>query len=151
MSDRTDEECQICGVGFNLPSGRCDHCNSSAKAFRCQLCGGYFDHVQIRFHTCANRTSNPPTSPEAAVIEERGKVYGDPQASHANIGLAWTGLLQQHYGIQFDHALPAWLVAQMMVMLKVNRAARVFKDDNFLDLKVYAGFAEAWQGKEREQ
>lgn len=91
-------------------------------------------------------TTQTSGSPEAAVIKERGIVYGDPRTSHRNIGLAWTGLLQQHYGIQLDHPLPSWLVAQMMVVLKVNRAARVFKADNYLDLKVYAGFAEEWQG-----
>ena len=26
-----DELCNVCGVGFYLPSGRCDHCNSKQE------------------------------------------------------------------------------------------------------------------------
>jgi len=33
------------------------------------------------------------------IITERGKQYGEPTFNHRNIGLAWTGLIQQHYGI----------------------------------------------------
>lgn len=85
-------------------------------------------------------------SPELkAIEEERGRVYGDPLTSHENIGLAWTGLIQQHYGIKLDHPLPAWLVVLMMVQLKAQRSARVFKDDNFKDAHVYLDFAERFQ------
>lgn len=76
---------------------------------------------------------------------ERGKVYGDPLKSHENIGFAWTGLIQQHYGITLPHPLPAHMVAQMMVAFKNQRSCRVFKQDNFDDLKVYADFAERFQ------
>jgi len=80
-------------------------------------------------------------------IQERGKVYGDPSLSHENIGLAWTGLIQQHYQIRLPHALPDWLVELMMVQFKANRAARVFHEDNFVDLMAYSGFAEENQKK----
>ena len=92
-------------------------------------------------------------------VAERGKVYGPPGPSHTNIGLAWTGLLQQHYGITLDHPLPAWLVAGMMVVFKVQRAARVYQGDNFLDARAYLNFMEDGQkpptiisanGRERE-
>lgn len=77
-----------------------------------------------------------------AVIAERGKVYGDPSQSHANIGLEWTGLIQQHYGLKLDHPLPGWLVELMMVVFKCHRAARVFHQDNYTDAKAYLSFAE---------
>lgn len=83
----------------------------------------------------------------AATVAERGKVYGAPLPSHRNIGLSWTGLLQQHYGIEFDHPIPPELVAQMMVVFKMQRAARVFHADNYVDGMAYMGFAEEWQGK----
>lgn len=83
-------------------------------------------------------------------IDERGKVYGDPKDSHTNIGLSWTGLLQQHYGIKLDHPLPCWLVAQMMVAFKVQRSARVYKEDNYIDLEAYKRFAGEWQQQEKQ-
>jgi len=82
-----------------------------------------------------------------AVVQERGQVYGDPFSAHKNIGLSWTALLQQHYGIDLPHPLPAALVAQMMVVLKMQRAARVYHQDNYLDARAYTGFAEEFQGK----
>lgn len=80
-------------------------------------------------------------------IEERGKVYGEPHLSHENIGLAWTGLIQQHYGIRLDHPLPSWLVELMMTSFKVHRAARVYHPDNYVDMAAYAKFAEHGQSK----
>lgn len=80
-----------------------------------------------------------------AVIEERGKVYGDPYQGHQNIGLAWTAMIQQHYGMDLDHPIPAALVAQMMVVFKMQRSARVFHADNYLDAAAYAEFAEDFQ------
>lgn len=94
------------------------------------------------------KNTNSPASKQAkaeATIAERGKVYGDARLSHENIGLSWTGLIQQHYGIRLDHPLPASLVAQMMVTFKMQRAARVFHADNYLDAGVYMGFAEDFQ------
>lgn len=75
-------------------------------------------------------------------IEERGKIYGEPHLSHENIGLAWTGALQQYYGIRLPHPIPSHLVELMMVQFKVNRAVRVFHADNYVDLAAYAKFAE---------
>lgn len=80
-----------------------------------------------------------------AIKAERGRVYGDPALSHENIGLAWTGLIQQHYGVRLDHPLPSWLVSLMMVQFKAQRASRVYHKDNFDDLHNYAGFAEEGQ------
>jgi hypothetical protein len=79
------------------------------------------------------------------VIAERGKVYGDPLKSHINIGLAWTALIQQHFDINLNHPIPASLVAQMMVAFKMQRSAKVFKGDNYLDARAYTNFAEEFQ------
>lgn len=81
----------------------------------------------------------------AKLQEERGKVYGDPQLSHENIGLAWSGLVQQWSGIKLPKPFPAWLVSLMMVQFKAQRAARVYHADNFDDLHVYAKFAQEGQ------
>ncbi len=92
--------------------------------------------------------SNPKSSKAEVVaqtIAQRGKVYGDPSLSHENIGLSWTGLIQQHYGIRLDHPLPGWLVELMMVNFKTHRASRVFHEDNYVDAAAYLGFAEADQ------
>lgn len=78
-------------------------------------------------------------------IKERGKVYGEPHLSHENIGLEWTGLLQQYYGIRLPNAIPAHVVELMMAAFKIHRAVRVYHADNYIDLKAYAGFAEHGQ------
>ena len=86
----------------------------------------------------------------SATIQERGKVYGEPHLSHENIGLSWTGLIQQHYGIRLDHPLPSWLVEMMLASFKIHRASRVFHADNFLDCRAYLAFAEHGQQKPNE-
>lgn len=77
--------------------------------------------------------------------EERGKIYGDPQLSHENIGMAWTGLIQQHFSIRLAKPIPSFLVSLMMVQFKAQRSARVYHQDNFDDLHVYAQFAQEAQ------
>jgi hypothetical protein len=86
----------------------------------------------------------------SSVMIERGKVYGEPHLSHENIGLAWTGLIQQHYGMRLDHPLPSWLVEMMMASFKIHRSSRVFHSDNFLDCRAYLAFAEHGQQKPNE-
>lgn len=78
----------------------------------------------------------------AETIQERGKVYGEPHLSHENIGLAWTGILQQFYGLRLREPIPPHVVELMMVQFKVNRSVRVFHEDNYVDLRAYAAFAE---------
>jgi hypothetical protein len=98
------------------------------------------------FRNGSNHVSQPLVSDIVSeTIAERGKVYGDPQLSHENIGLSWTGLIQQHYGITLAQPLPAHLVAQMMVVFKMQRAARVYHADNYVDAKAYLRFAEEGQ------
>jgi hypothetical protein len=86
----------------------------------------------------------------SSVMTERGKVYGEPHLSHENIGLAWTGLIQQHYEVRLDHPLPSWLVEMMLASFKIHRSARVFHSDNFLDCRAYLAFAEHGQQKPNE-
>jgi hypothetical protein len=85
------------------------------------------------------------TDPLKVLEEERGKVYGSPRSSHANIGLSWSAILQQHYGITLDHPIPDFVVALMMTTFKCQRSARVFKEDNYDDGAVYLGFAKRFQ------
>ena len=84
-------------------------------------------------------------------IAERGKVYGDATLSHENIGLAWTALIQQHYQIRLDHPMPSWLVELMMTAFKVQRSARVFHADNYVDARAYLQFAEKDQQQPSKQ
>lgn len=85
------------------------------------------------------------TSVLKTLEEQRGRVYGDPLNSHTNIGLSWTALLQQHYGITLDHPIPPEVVALMMVTFKAQRSCRVYQADNYDDLAVYADFARRFQ------
>jgi hypothetical protein len=75
-------------------------------------------------------------------IQQRGSVYGEPHLSHENIGLCWTAAIQQHYGIRLPHTLPSHVVELMMCQFKLQRSMRVFHEDNYVDLRAYAGFAE---------
>ena len=84
----------------------------------------------------------------SSTIEERGKIYGDPAMSHTNIGLSWTGLLQQHYGQELSHPIPGWLVELMMCAFKIHRSSRVYHEDNYTDLAAYARFAREDQARE---
>lgn len=84
--------------------------------------------------------------PIQAIIDDRSKVYGSPAESMKNIGLIWTGLIQQHYGIELAHPIPAEIVPMMLACFKMSRATRVFKQDNFDDGHAYMRFAEEIQG-----
>jgi hypothetical protein len=75
-------------------------------------------------------------------IQQRGQIYGEAHHSHSNIGLSWTGILQQHYGITLPTVIPPHVVELMMVAFKVQRSTRVYHPDNYVDLAAYARFAE---------
>jgi len=57
-----------------------------------------------------------------AVAADRLAQYPDATKGHTNLGLAWTGLLQNHYGIKLDHPIPAHVVLLMLGANKHNRA-----------------------------
>lgn len=80
------------------------------------------------------------------IIEERGVVYGNPEDSMRNIGVAWTAILQQHYGITLEHAIPDWVVANMLVAFKLQRTMKGWKLDNYDDAEAYLRFAKSMQG-----
>ena len=85
-----------------------------------------------------------------AIREERALKYGDATFGHGNLGLMWTGLLQNHYGIKLDHPLPPEMVLVMMAVGKANRVAveKVYDPDHFEDGMNYFQLAgEAKQGK----
>lgn len=75
-------------------------------------------------------------------IQQRGTIYGEPHHSHRNIGLVWSAILQQHYGLTLPAPIPPHVVELMMVGFKINRAVRVYHPDNYVDLAAYARFAE---------
>lgn len=92
-------------------------------------------------------------SPEKERLEQlqidRNATYGDPYAGHVAVGKACTALIENHYGIVLPHAVPASLMAQMMVMVKMVRAAYgPGHQDNFDDAHVYVKFVEEFQKKE---
>jgi hypothetical protein len=74
------------------------------------------------------------------IITERTEVYGDPELGFTNIGLHFTALISQHYGITLDHPIPNWLAALMLATFKGHRCARVFSEDNFIDWDAYRQF-----------
>ena len=94
----------------------------------------------------ANKRSK--ADPLAKLKAERGRFYGHPLDCHANIGLGWTGQLQQHYGIKLDHPIPGWIVSQMLVIFKQARAARAYRADNFRDAQAYNDFAREGQRRD---
>jgi hypothetical protein len=96
----------------------------------------------ITLHEMLEASMASPSDEE--ILIERGKIYGDPQLSHANIGKVWSGILGNHMDREIP-PIPPEIVAQMMVGLKMVRSARVFHADNYVDARNYLGFSEAWQ------
>ena len=85
------------------------------------------------------------------VLADREPSLGDATVGHRNLGLIWTALLQDHYGIVLDHPLPPELVLLMMAGCKLNRAAIKFKFDHYLDLLGYTKLAYAAAEKPEEE
>lgn len=90
-------------------------------------------------------TNHPSDDLVSRTIKERSSIYGPPVESFNNIGLAFTAILQQHYGLTFDHPIPGWLASLMLAQFKNQRAARVFHADNYVDGHAYLRFAEEGQ------
>lgn len=83
---------------------------------------------------------------EQRVLDDRKKSYPDANAGHTNLGLAWTGLIQNHYGIVLKEPLPAELVLLMMAASKANRCAVASREDDYIDLRNYARLAKEARG-----
>ena len=86
------------------------------------------------------------------IKEDRTARYGgDATRCHGNLGILWTALLQNHYGMSLDHVLPSSLVLNMMAACKLNRIAveaKVFEGDSFDDAVNYVQLAEAAKAHE---
>lgn len=80
---------------------------------------------------------------KAETQEDREDRYGDGVFGHANLGLVWTSLLQNHYDIEFDHPVPGHLVCLMMAGNKLNRAALPTEPhvDDYVDASGYLDIA----------
>jgi hypothetical protein len=90
---------------------------------------------------------------ERRVQRERARQYGDHVHGHANLGLLWTALLQNHYGIQLSHPVPASLAELMMAANKLNRAATPTPGhpDDYRDAAIYVRLSEDAKRQERRK
>ena len=82
---------------------------------------------------------------EQHVFETRQARYGTFIQAHANLGLLWTGLIQNHFRIKLPASLPSHLVLLMMVASKLNRAVAekglLVDEENYDDGKIYLEMA----------
>lgn len=79
---------------------------------------------------------------EAKIREERGATYGDATLGHHNLGLCWTGILQNHFKTELPWPIPADVVLLMMAALKLNRAAiDRGGEDHYADGRIYIELA----------
>ena len=81
------------------------------------------------------------------IRKEKDAQYGDPAESLRNIGLVWTGIINQWAGLKLLKPIPGWLVALMYASAKVIRISAKYiplttREDNELDAKVYLDIAE---------
>lgn len=78
------------------------------------------------------------------LIAERGKVYGPNPFNQETVAQAWKATLESHFQVRLPGPIPGYIVALMMVQLKVLRAACPFQyhQDNYDDLHGYGKIAE---------
>lgn len=81
------------------------------------------------------------------VYHQRMEDYGDPEDSFDAIGRVWSALLSR-YLREYIPDLPGWLVAQMMVNLKIVREVNAHKEDNLRDQVGYTLLAERQRRRE---
>lgn len=92
---------------------------------------------------------NKVKNKDVNIFKDRSKNYGDHISGHGNLGLLWTGMIQNHYKIKLSHSIPSYLVDLMMVASKICRAAiNPTKEDHYIDGRVYLTMAEAASKKE---
>ena len=87
------------------------------------------------------------------VQAEKTKQYGDATFGTANLGLAWTGILQNHFGVELPHVIPSHVILLMMASIKVNLAAMnsQFQEDDYVDGISYFELAEKARIETQEQ
>jgi len=81
---------------------------------------------------------------ERKIFEQRQKRYGNFVDAHENLGLIWTGLIQNYFQIKLPEPIPSHLVLLMMAASKLNRAVAekdLIDSDNYDDAKIYAEMA----------
>lgn len=76
---------------------------------------------------------------EQEIFAQRQKRYGAFIRAHENLGLLWTGLIQNYFRIQLPSTIPSHIVLLMMVASKLNRitAEGSVNDENYDDGKIY--------------
>ncbi|HKP00895.1 MAG TPA: DUF6378 domain-containing protein, partial [Nitrospiraceae bacterium] len=77
----------------------------------------------------------------AQIIKERSDKYGPPDTSYYHLANIWTQLLENHYGMKLEHAIPPRVAALMMVAVKTLRATSSPALDNHVDLAAFNQFA----------
>lgn len=91
---------------------------------------------------------------EQKIFEQRQKRYGHFIDAHENLGLVWTGLIQNYFRIKLSEPIPSHLVLLMMAASKLNRAVAE-KDlpdsDNYNDNKIYIEMAKQAKENYEEQ
>lgn len=76
---------------------------------------------------------------EQKIFDERQKRYGNYIDAHENLGMIWTGILQNFYRTKLPTTIPSHIVLLMMVASKLNRVAaeNLVNDENYDDGKIY--------------
>lgn len=81
----------------------------------------------------------------AELRRQRNALYGDPQRSMENLGLLWTGILQDHFQIRLPHMIPSYITSAMMAAFKLGRSVRPFQKnttEDYTDLRNYLDFSQ---------
>lgn len=90
-------------------------------------------------------------------FKTRQERYGTFIQAHKNLGLLWTGLLQNHFRIKLPGPIPSHVVLLMMTASKLNRAVAeelLPDEDNYVDAKIYTAMAQKARiqyGKEKDK
>jgi hypothetical protein len=79
------------------------------------------------------------TKKQQRIHNQRTKDYkSDGVTNLRDIGLIWTGILQEFFHTELPVVIPTHIVAVMMAAVKLSRiAGGVYKDDNYIDAIVY--------------
>lgn len=75
------------------------------------------------------------------MCDVRTRDYGDPRISFEGLGMMWTAILETHYQLKLPWPIPAHVAALFMGALKISRASKGFKEDNYDDLRNFIMFA----------
>lgn len=82
---------------------------------------------------------------EQEIQKEREKRYGGKTTfNHENLGIIWTGILQNYFRIKLPAIIPAHIVLLMFSASKINRAVSevgIPDNDNYDDGKIYLELA----------